>query len=128
MRTVLAGFSETSLFKRILFAGHGLALKSHRLWLILIFARPPKRHSIFNRTLRAALKPFSPALADSSWVTLFSRDNVRVGFYDMVTNLSPLVKAENITSSVQILLDETGRPASRATARISMTCMPICQP
>ncbi len=134
MRNVLVGFSQTKLSKEFYLAGGtALALQiGHRLSVDLDYFSPTQSDiPSLMEPLRAALNPFSPVLADSSWGNLvFLADNVRVGFYGYGYELAaPLIKAENIelASVTDIGLMKLDALLSRASRKDFHDLYAICQ-
>lgn len=134
MREVLTGFFKTSLSKEFYLAGGtALALQlGHRLSVDLdLFSPTQSDIPALMEPIRAALKPYSPSLADSSWGNLvFLANNVRVGFYGYGYELvAPLVETETIklASMSDIGLMKLDALLSRASRKDFHDLYALCQ-
>jgi len=100
MRQVMTAFCRTEIGARFYLAeGTALALQiGHRRSVDLDFFSPTEDIPAVRETLRSALAPFDPLLAEASWGNLvFLAQGVRVGFYGYgYPMVAPLVRVEGV--------------------------------
>lgn len=122
MHRVLQGFGQTAISREFYLAGGtALALQlGHRLSVDLDFFSASQDIPSITEPLRAALKPFSPQLADSAWGNLvFLAEDIRVGFYgygyELVASLTEVegIKLASVTDIALMKLDALLARASR---------------
>ncbi|MBV6451749.1 MAG: hypothetical protein MHPDNHAH_02496 [Anaerolineales bacterium] len=133
MRPVLKGFTRTEIGARF-YLGGGTALSlqlGHRRSVDLDFFSPTEDIPTVRPALEAALAPFQPTLADSSWGNLvYLAKDVRIGFYGYGFPLvAPLVEMEGVrlASIEDIALMKMDALLSRAARKDFYDLYFICQ-
>lgn len=133
MRRVLQGFGQTAISHEFYLAGGtALALQlGHRLSVDLDFFSATQDIPSITEPLRAALKPFGPKLADSTWGNLvFLAEDIRVGFYGYGYELvAPLTEFEGVklASITDIALMKLDALLARASRKDFHDLYEICQ-